>query len=62
MKKFLMSHMVKPYRIFYRYDTEANVWAATSEDIPGLVLEGEDLDRLKERVKEAIPELISINL
>ena len=48
--------------IFYQYDTVANVWTATSEDIPGLVLEGEDLDELKERVKEAIPELISINL
>ena len=31
---------------------------ATSEDVPGLVLEDEDLERLKERVKEAIPELL----
>lgn len=48
--------------VYYRYDTAANVWTANSEDIPGLALEGEDLDELKERVKEAIPELISINL
>ena len=47
--------------VYYRYDPEANVWTATSEDIPGLALEGEDLDELKERVKKAIPELISIN-
>lgn len=44
--------------VYYRYNTEVNVWTATSEDIPGLALEDEDLDRLKERVKEAIPELL----
>ena len=33
----------------------------TSEDFPGLLLEDEDLDRLKERVKETIPELLWIN-
>ena len=47
--------------VCYEYDQEANVWTATSDDIPGLVLEDEDLDRLKERVKEAIPELLCYN-
>ena len=48
-------------RVNFQQDPEANVWTATSEDVPGLALEDEDLDRLKERVKEAIPELICLN-
>lgn len=42
----------------FRYDQVVNVWTATSEDVPELVLEDEDLERLKERTKEAIPELL----
>lgn len=56
-----MSPMGKPYQMFYHYDPEANVWIATSEDVPGLVLADEDPDRLKERVKEAVPELMVLN-
>ena len=44
--------------VYYRYNTEANAWTATSEDIPGLALEDEDPDRLKERVKIKISELL----
>ena len=42
----------------YEYDPEANVWIATSEDVPEMVLEGVDLDELKERVKFAISEIL----
>jgi len=42
------------------WDEEAAVWIATSEDIPGLVLESGSLDALFERVRIAVPELLSL--
>ena len=44
--------------INYDRDDEAGVWIATSEEIPGLILEHEDRDILEARVREAIHELI----
>jgi len=42
-------------------DNEAKVWVATSDDIPGLVLESDSFDALIERVQIAVPELIELN-
>ena len=50
------------YRINMLWDDEADVWVATSDDVPGLVLESGSLDALIERVKTAVPELIDLNL
>jgi hypothetical protein len=49
------------YRIKTAWDEEARVWIATSEDVPGLILESGSLDALMERVKAAVPELLSLN-
>ena len=49
------------YRIKFVWDNEADVWIATSEDVPGLVLESGSFDALIERVKYALPELIELN-
>ena len=43
------------------WDEEASVWVASSDDIPGLVLESGSLDALIERVRFAAPELLSLN-
>ena len=43
------------------WDEEASVWVATSDDIPGLVLESGSLDALIERVRFAAPELLILN-
>lgn len=40
---------------------KAKVWIATSDDIPGLVLESGSFDALIERVQVAVPELIALN-
>ncbi len=48
-------------RIDFLWDAEAAVWVATSDDVPGLVLEGGSFDGLLERVKQAVPELIRLN-
>ena len=49
------------YDIKFRWDSEAEVWTATSEDVPGLVLESGSFDALLERVKMAVPELLKLN-
>ena len=48
-------------RVSFVWDGEADVWIATSEDVPGLVLESGSFDALVERVKVAIPELLELN-
>ena len=49
------------YTVNFTWDDEASVWVATSEDIPGLVLESGSFDALVERVRFAAPELITLN-
>lgn len=41
----------------YTWDSEADVWIATNNDIPGLVLESGSFDALLERTRFAVPEL-----
>ena len=48
------------YRINLLWDSEADVWVAASEDVPGLIPESGSFDALLERVKYAIPELIEL--
>lgn len=49
------------YIIRLTWDSEANVWIATSDDIPGLILESGSFDALLERSRTAIPELLALN-
>lgn len=49
------------YIIRLTWDSEASVWIATSDDIPGLVLESGSFDALIERTRFAIPELLALN-
>lgn len=49
------------YKIMIIWDSQAAVWIATSEDVPGLVLESGSMDALIERVRFAIPDLLSLN-
>ena len=53
--------VVMEYVVNFMYDEEANVWIATSEDIPGLVLENESLDKIMSETKDAVKELIELN-
>lgn len=43
------------------WDPESCVWIAESDDVPGLVLESGSFDALLERVRFAVPELLSLN-
>ena len=48
------------YKVNLLWDDEACVWVATSEDVPGLVLESGSVDALIEKVRYAVPELLEI--
>lgn len=49
------------YTVQFAWDDEAGVWTATSEDVPGLVLEDASFDALTARVRDTIPELVELN-
>lgn len=49
------------YVIHLVWDNDADVWVATSDDIPGLVLESGSFDALLERIRFAVPELLELN-
>ena len=49
------------YKIKLFWDSDAAVWSATSEDLPGLALESGSFDALVERVKYIVPELLEID-
>ena len=61
--KFLAKHfnvnlLVK---INVNHDMDENVFIATSDEIPGLVVEAETFEQLKFEVRVTIPELIDLN-
>lgn len=43
------------------WDDEAQVWVATSEDVPGLATEAPSWDKLIPKLKVMIPELLDAN-
>ena len=51
----------KVCEVLFTLDDEVGVWIATSDDIPGLVLEHSSFDVLVERVCNASPELLEFN-
>lgn len=51
----------KPFFIRAEWDDESQVWVATSDDVPGLVTEGETLEQLIQKLKIMIPELLDAN-
>jgi hypothetical protein len=51
----------RPLIIKAFWDEEASVWVASSEDVPGLATEAESMNRLVEKLKVMIPELLDAN-
>jgi len=49
------------YKVEAFWDSEAEIWVATSEDIPGLVTETSTIDLLTEKLRLMIPELLVLN-
>jgi predicted RNase H-like HicB family nuclease len=53
--------MNRTYEVEAHWDSEAGVWVAESEDIPGLVTEAESLNGLVEKIRLLVPELFELN-
>jgi len=51
----------KQIRITVIWDTDAGVWVATSDDVPGLVTEADTSEQLVQKLKVLIPELLELN-
>ncbi len=49
------------YEVRAQWDSEAGVWLAESEDVPGLVAEAESPNLLAQKLKVLIPELLELN-
>ena len=43
------------------WDSEAEVWVATSEDVPGLATEADTIETLTQKLRQMIPELMLLN-
>ena len=48
------------YTINLIWDDDAQVWIATSDDVPGLVMESGSFDSLLDRLRYAVPELLEL--
>lgn len=53
--------MKTEYEIKAMWDPEADVWVASSEEVPGLCTEAETLEILIEKLKTIVPELLQAN-
>lgn len=53
--------MKKVYQVLAQWDSEAGVWVAESNDVPGLVAEAESPNILREKLRVLIPELLELN-
>jgi predicted RNase H-like HicB family nuclease len=43
------------------WDAEAEVWVASSDDVPGLTTEADTMEHLMQKLKVVIPELLHAN-
>ena len=53
--------MFKSYIVRAEWDADAEVWVASSDDVPGLVTESETLDALDSKLQTLVPELLEAN-
>lgn len=53
--------MTRTFTIDARWDTEAQVWLATSADVPGLVVEADSWPAMIEEVRLALPDLLELS-
>lgn len=49
------------YEIRAQWDPEGGVWVAESEDVPGLIAEGDSPNILTQKLRILIPELLELN-
>lgn len=52
---------IRPITVTANWDSEAKVWVASSDDVPGLITEAETVETLVEKLSVMIPELLEAN-
>jgi hypothetical protein len=52
--------MARGITINARWDGEASVWIATSEDVPGLVVEADSWPSMIDEVRVTLPDLLEV--
>jgi len=50
------------YRVTATWDSEAEIWVATSPDVPGLVVQGRTHDDIIEKVRLVVPALVEVGM
>jgi predicted RNase H-like HicB family nuclease len=53
--------MSRSYQIAAKWDNEAGVWIAESDDVPGLVVEAATPNDLMAKLQILVPELLELN-
>lgn len=53
--------MNRPYFIRVKWDSDACVWVASSNDVPGLVTEADTIEALDAKLQTVVPELLELN-
>lgn len=61
MVGYIGGDAMRPYVVNARWDDEAKVWIATSDDVPGLCCEAATLPELRETVAALAPGLLLLN-
>jgi predicted RNase H-like HicB family nuclease len=53
--------MNKPYFVRAEWDSDAKVWVASSDDVPGLITEADTIEALDAKLQKMVPELLEAN-
>ncbi|PIZ23718.1 MAG: hypothetical protein CO065_08210 [Comamonadaceae bacterium CG_4_9_14_0_8_um_filter_57_21] len=53
--------MTQQFHVRASWDSEARVWFASSDDVPGLATEADNLEALGAKLQTMIPELLEAN-
>ena len=51
----------KKIEVLALWDDEADVWVASSDDVPGLITEAETTEILLEKLRVLVPELLELS-
>ena len=52
---------INDIRVEALWDEDAQVWVASSNDVPGLITEADTMEHLMQKLKIVIPELLHAN-
>lgn len=61
MTQAMSENRTRVYVVKAFWDSEAEVWVATSDDVAGLATEADTVDRLLKKLEVIVPELLEAN-